>query len=691
MIGSKTFLRLSICLVMIGVLVAGSVISISLLNDSDDPEDSIATITTTTANDDDSPSHAVQVKTVSLDDSEAMAQLGLIGVPLRIPSTHSDSELVRFQSSEDLKDFVGDGIPVWSPGHYWPPYPYPMERGYATNDSMIMVEDGTGAEGQATWKSAPDYSETNVQVGGIDEADIVKTDGKYIYVVLKNKIVIVDAYPAQDAEVLSTIELDGNLQSMYISEDRLVIFETVTCEQTWEASTTPDDTLEVELVVPMHPVKTHINVYDVSERAVPELEYNLIVDGQYWDSRMIGDQVYVVVNEPTYCWEDDVIIPKIYLGDTTLETPATDILHSNDESYSYNFTTVVSIDVNNGVQDAHHIGYGMFLLDNTHSMYVSQDNIYLIRTHYDYYGRNYYSGDYSTIHRIHIDGGEMDYTGSGDVPGRILNQFSMDEYDGYFRVVTTTNWNKHNVYVLDANLDIVGSLEDIAPRWEQFHSARFMGNRCYMVTFRQIDPLFVIDLSDPINPAILGDLKITGFSDYLHPYDETHLIGIGRESTTEGMIQGIKISLFDVSDVSNPTEIAKYEIGGQGTESPVLYDHKAFLFDRAKNLLVMPVLVREQWNPVSQGAYVFHISPEEGIQLRGTITHFESDFDISGKGYDYASPLEVKRSLYIGDVLYTISDAKIEMNSLDILNNLEHINEVMLPEMAPQDVSAQQE
>jgi uncharacterized secreted protein with C-terminal beta-propeller domain len=219
-----------------------------------------------------------------------------------------------------------------------------------------------------------------------------------------------------------------------------------------------------------------------------------------------------------------------------------------------------------------------------------------------------------------------------------------------------------------------------------------MGERGYLVTFKQVDPLFVIDLSDPYNPEKLGELKITGYSEYLHPYDENHIIGIGKETTDAGEFawyQGVKISLFDVTDVSNPREISKLEIGDRGTDSPVLWDHKAFLFDRSRNLLVMPVLVAEvdvsdypegvpSWaygEPVWQGAYVFHVSADVGLNLTGRITHIESPDDLGQDYYYYYSPFSVERSLYIDDVLYTISDAKIKMNSLE---NLDYINEVQL-------------
>jgi uncharacterized secreted protein with C-terminal beta-propeller domain len=281
------------------------------------------------------------------------------------------------------------------------------------------------------------------------------------------------------------------------------------------------------------------------------------------------------------------------------------------------------------------------------------------------------------------------------VPGTVLNQFSMDEYGDYFRVATTTHGEtpRNDVYVLNMALNITGSLTGLAPG-ETIYSARFMGERCYLVTFRNIDPLFVIDLSNPDDPKVLGYLKVTGYSSYLHPYDETHIIGIGKETVAEredfAWYQGLKISLFDVSDVSNPVEIGKYEIGDRGTDSPVLWDHKAFLFDKSRNLMVIPVLVAEvdeskypegvspdaYGEPVWQGAYVLHVSLDAGISLQGRITHIENIADPEQEYYYYYSPFSVERSLYIGDVLYTISQAKIKMNSLE---NLDYINEVELP------------
>jgi len=289
------------------------------------------------------------------------------------------------------------------------------------------------------------------------------------------------------------------------------------------------------------------------------------------------------------------------------------------------------------------------------------------------------------IHRISIVDGEIQYEAQGSIPGFVQNQFFLSEYDGYLRVSTTIEgWmvrsylssieSQNNVYVLDMDLEIVGSLEDLASG-EQIYATRFIGDKCYLVTFKQIDPFFVIDLSEPTNPEVLGELKIPGYSTYLHPYDETHIIGIGRDD------EKVKISLFDVSDLENPIELSKYEIENDDedwywAQSSALYEHKAFLFDKEKNLLVIPV-----GDYSKESAYVFDISVEGGIELKGTITHDlevepEEKYDPWDDYYytgNYGN--SIKRTLYIEDVLYTVSDNMVKMNDLE---TLEEINGVTL-------------
>jgi uncharacterized secreted protein with C-terminal beta-propeller domain len=236
----------------------------------------------------------------------------------------------------------------------------------------------------------------------------------------------------------------------------------------------------------------------------------------------------------------------------------------------------------------------------------------------------------------------------------------MDEKDSYLRIATTTDWvdMKNNVYVLNATLVQVGAVEDIAPD-ERIYAARFVGDTLYLVTFRQIDPLFVIDLSDPSDPKILGELVMPGFSSYLHPVDEDHVLGIGSENST------VKVALYDVSDPANPVETSKVTLNGSSW-TMASYEHKAVLFDKEMELLVIPVSTywySDDWTDYGywNGAIVFRVSIEEGISIRGTIEHTTSAQGYSG---------EIQRSLYIEDYLYTIGYMQLKVSSLDDLSEV---------------------
>jgi uncharacterized secreted protein with C-terminal beta-propeller domain len=417
---------------------------------------------------------------------------------------------------------------------------------------------------------------------------------------------------------------------------------------------------------------------------------------------MIGDYVYVVVNQvimqPRLNGTDiymEVTLPTIS-GDYTRQIQPTEIYYIDVPDVSYQLTTIIAVNVMNDAQEP---TYEPFLTGYSTNMYVSLNNMYLVAPNTNWYF--FLDGEdeprqETLVYRIELDQEQVNILSEGTVSGYVLNQFSMDEYNGYFRIATTTDvwWSgevsTNQLFILDMNLDVVGKLEDLAPG-ETIYSARFMGDRGYIVTFRKIDPLFVLDLADPTAPTVLGQLKVTGYSDYLHPYDENHILGIGKETeaSDEGdfaWYQGVKMSLFDVSDVSNPVEVAKYEIGDRGTDSPILHDHKALLFDESRNLLVIPVLVAEldptrypgevpDWaygEYVWQGACVFDISPG-GIEYRGGITHLEDSADLKSGYWSYYEYF-VERAFYIGNVLYTVSDRLVKLNdlgSLDLLNEIE--------------------
>ena len=578
------------------------------------------------------------------------------------------------------------------------------------SDSAAPSAETSGEAG-----GTPDFSTTNIQVEGVDEADIIKTDGNYIYAVTGSKLVIVKAFPAHEAKILSTLEFDGTVYELFINKDRLTVF---TVEDSYEYII-PEGVEVVEgadlsIFPRTYETLTHVKVFDVADRADPKLVKDEKLDGNYFNSRMIGDYVYVLSTNWIYSYygaEEDIDVPGYTkcIGSVNSKCGGDfpDIYYIDVPGYSYMFTTVAAVNT----QTDEELSKKVYLMPSTDDMFVSQNNIYITYVKYDEeYVTEKVGPDVlglivpttrtvekTAIHRIAINGKDITLEASGEVLGTHLNQFSMDEYNGYFRIATTTGnlWDKtsaNHLFVLDKDLNTVGKLENLAPG-ESIYSARFMGNRVYLVTFKKVDPLFVIDLKDPTNPQVLGKLKIPGFSDYLHPYDENHIIGIGKETVEaeEGdfaWYQGVKLALFDVTDPSKPKEISKVEIGDRGTDSYALTDHRAFLFDKEKKLLVIPILLAEidksqypegvqgstYGDYTFQGAYVYSLDLENGFQFNGGVTHVENKEDLLKSGYYYWSPYDVKRSLYIGDVLYTLSDKSILANDLRDLSTIKRVD-----------------
>ena len=556
--------------------------------------------------------------------------------------------------------------------------------------------------------SKPSYSTTNVQVQGVDEADIVKTDGKYIYTISNGKLHIAEAYPADTAKVLSSTKLTNmSPNEIFIDGNKVLVFGT-------QGGGYYDFS---EVGYPYYNYKsfTNIQIFDVTDRANPKLERSIDFEGSYVSSRMINSTVYFVINDqPNYYYygpeeKDNETIVPLY-RDSAVSKELSPVAKCGDigrleplDARSFVIVGSLSMkDVNADITKEVIVASG-------ENIYASQNNLYLAELKYDYVypeattpvdvilpRRPVRSAEETVIHKFALDNGEISYLGKMEAPGSILNQFSMDEHKEHFRIATTKGHvargggdSTNNVYIFDDQLKMSGKLEDLAPG-EKIYSVRFMGDKGYLVTFKKVDPLFVIDLSNPKNPKVLGKLKIPGYSDYLHPIDENHIIGIGKETVEaeEGdfaWYQGIKMAVFDVSDVENPKEMYKTVIGDRGTESYALQDHKAFLYDKSKNLLVIPVLLaeipsEEKFNRdkrgsspkygdyVFQGAYVYDLTLENGFQLRGTITHVDGNESFKKSGYYYRGyGDEVKRSLYIGDYLYTISDNKILANALSDL------------------------
>lgn len=582
------------------------------------------------------------------------------------------------------------------------------------NSSMSKMSEGTGlsAPQSASETASTDgrgggeYSETNVQVAGVDEADIVKTDGKYIYSLNQGNLNISAAYPADQLTLLSTVKLgEYQAEEMFIDGNRLMIFGS-------ETTRTPAGARSESYS--RYGSLFSVRLYDITDRQAPRFLQRYDFEGSYLTARKIEGDVYFVFNTyPTYrdgipCGE---LVPGYKINRDDVVPAATDLqpmVGCTDVVYveplrAENFITVASLSLTNDRQAVQ----TEVIVGNGQNVYASAQNLYVAQTNWPSYwwGLSYNTADEkTTVSKFKLAQGKIEFAANGEVPGHILNQFSMDEFDNHFRIATTVGqaWSeeeksKNNIYIMDAAMQRSGALEDLAPG-ESIYSVRFLGERGYLVTFKKVDPLFVVDLSDHANPRILGKLKIPGYSDYLHPYDANHIIGVGKEAEDASeaetssrnldfaWYQGLKMALFDVTDVSHPVEMHKVVIGDRGTDSPVLTDHKAFLFDKSKNLLVIPISLAEiqgersaanqYGETVYQGAYVYNLTLERGFDLRGRITHVTDESVFVKGGYYYESKEAINRSLYIDNALYTLSPAHLKANRLD---NLVQIKEVDFP------------
>lgn len=673
-----------------------------------------------------------------------------------LSSLTGGDDMKKFSSRQEVIDFLKENSGAGSASPYGG-----IGRSGAIMETALaaapMAKSADAAASSGSSAQAADYSQTNVQVEGVDEADFVKNDGKYIYTITGDKLVIVDAYPAGDADIVSETKINGYSQQLFVNGDRLVVFVN-------RGEEAPSIAKYDIIPRPTYQQKVHALLYDISDRADPKLlkDYNLA--GNFLSARMIGDYVYFIVQDGVRYYTRTVDVPVVKEASSVVVQP--DIFYFPQPEDNYNFNTVMSFNIGDESEEPQ---AKSFMMGWASTVYVSEDTIYIAYQKnypYRYYeqyseerfydvivpllpsdARNKINGirddsslsadekwdriasvledmynamdesgkndfvermqeaiqEYelkkdeerrrTVIHKIAIDDGSMEYVAKGEVKGYLLNQFSLDEHDGRLRVATTfDSWTANeqvqynNVYVLDGQMDVVGSLEKIAPD-ERIYSTRFIGDRLYMVTFKRVDPFFVIDLSGT-DPRILGELKLPGFSDYLHPYDEDHIIGVGKETADNEWggvsTKGIKIALFDVSDVSNPKNQAVYSIGEAGTDSEALNDHKAFLFDREKNLLVLPVReIRGEAKydtrygyyrqNVWQGAYVLGLTLDDGFALKGKVTHSEGDEQQWGW---YGSPSAVRRALYMDDTLYTVSGKYIKANDLA---DMEEIATVKLP------------
>ena len=589
-----------------------------------------------------------------------------------------------------------------------------------------------------------DYSSTNIQVAGVDEADIIKTDGDYIYAISRNTVFIIDATPAEETKIVSEIKLENHPINIYINDNSLIVFGN---------DYSLFDNKQIASIIPRSQY-TFLTIYDIEDKNSPQEIKKLNFEGSYSNSRMIGDYLYFITSYWPGVYTDMPIPRLLDDGKLVCNSDTPDGVKCPYVNYfgipypSQQMTTVSAINTKNINED---VAREIYMLENSRNIYASEKALYLTTTKYlnefqlntevlrvivepklsdklkakiqkieqadsDLLSENekiqkissvlqtYIMGlsieeqkniqeqtenllkqkytelkdelEKTIIHKITLNKNEIKQTASGEVPGTVLNQFSMDENNDFFRIATTNNqrwfpWTNeeeqqsyNNLYILDSNLKITGNITNIAPD-ERIYSVRFMQDRAYMVTFEQVDPLFVIDVADPYNPSILGELKIPGFSNYLHPYDANTIIGIGQDTTIDEFdrvrTEGVKLSLFDVSDVSNPQEIDSYVVS-ERSSTPVQHDHKAFLFSKEKNLLVLPI---NTWDSKLNfnGVLAFNITLD-GFDRIGAIEHT----DINPNTNHYQN--QIQRSLYISDSLYTLSTAELKVNDIETLDDI---------------------
>lgn len=540
-------------------------------------------------------------------------------------------------------------------------------------DSAEFTDNLYGSIDNQIKYGGSNYSETNLQVQGVDEADIVKTDGDYIYTTIHGQFIVTKAITIDQLAIVENISYeDENFYptELYVSGNHIVVIG-----NSHRFYQVEDDKINEEDNFNNEYRQNVTKIYIYEKETWEELK-TIIIDGNYVNSRRINEDVYIITNKyiNTYLfYENDIDInPRVDDNGDVEFVNYSDMKYINDTNPN-SFINVAGFSLNNLSKDISietYVGSG-------YEVYSSKENMYLITNLYNREDRHNYTG----IIKFGLNNAEPKVIASTKIPGRINNQFSMDEHNGSFRIAVTKGWSQlseNNLHIFDSGLNEVGSLkgENCLAPGESIKSVRYMGDRIYIVTFRQVDPLFVIDAKNPTNPKVIGKLKIPGFSTYLHPYDDNHLIGIGYNTDTIGITTGLKIALFDVTNPERPIEKHKtvYDFNSNGWASTeATYNHKAILFSKERELLAFP-LSCDEGGHYQQGYVVFNINLVTGFTEKDFITHITSDNDSDEY---YYNKNYIQRGLYINNYLYTVSEGKIQVNEL---SNLEKVTDITLPE-----------
>ena len=615
------------------------------------------------------------------------------------------------------------------------------------NVSGSLKGEGTTIRGEsATTPSAEsEHGETNEQVKGVNEADIIKNDGKNLYVVpnqknyweyqnflryknsdtqpvtgvagndsiyispgynpeaeqyknmteedFVNKIFIVKAGDSGALEKLAEIKVGkhenekiqfSEVREIFVDNNRLIAI--LDCYSDYG-----EKQEENKKYYYTSKVITCAVSYDISNKSEPCEEWRVYQDGDYLSARKTGNKLILIsnYNVPLYFEDTDIrnyCIPEVYFGETACKIPSSNICVMGEvKSASYSVVSV--LDVTNHEKTFNSTA----VLGGGEQVYCTQNNLYIASGRWEETVSSSVGNAaeifmidesllyYTEILKFDISGEKIQYETKGKVNGNTLNQFSIDEYNGYLRVATTVgNFKeaKNNVYILDEDMVIVGMLEGIA-KGETIKAVRFMGDTGYVVTFEQTDPLFVIDLQNPESPVVLGELKIPGFSNYLHPVTENYLLGIGVNGDENGAKNGMKVSLFDVSDKKNPKEVAKFEVSPQqNTENlwgyldcPAFSSHKAVCWDSKNLTMYIPYSVTTEYMHMDDNSYraEFHSSYNvialqvdvKNSQLKKLNNYLAGTGDVGFNGEN------ISRVTYIGETVYSYAQSENKICSFD--------------------------
>lgn len=567
--------------------------------------------------------------------------------------------------------------------------------GKADNAGSIGIDSASSTESSSSSSNTKDYSTTNIQVENVDEADIVKTDGDYIYSISEDNVIITDVKDPKQPKVVATIksEDDDIPEDIILYKDKLVVIST--------------KGNQTQRYYYNNRMNTVVKIYNITSREKPVLTKSYEMYEPYYTSRCI-DNVLYVISSGNLRKEDDKIVVG-YNEDNMEKEMSIDKIKYLKDVKTTKQTLISTVDLNNETADIKLDSYLM----NISNAYVSENAIYLLNQKYnndskipikllfglkgvfgleDYYEMYAESGYYTEIYKFDIKE-NVEYKAKTKVKGKTINQYSLDEKDNHLRIALYDN-DGSRVAIFDEDLKQIGISDNVA-KGEKMYSSRFIGDKVYFVTYKTIDPLFVMDLSNETKPKILGKLKIPGYSTYLHPYDENHIIGIGMETkeiinrnsngkviSTTAKVVGMKMALFDVSNVNSPVQISSVVIGDSRTTSAILTNPKALLFSKEKSLIAIPVNNYSQDFEVTssnnyetminnytkygkpynaEGYFVYNINVQDGFKLKGVITHEKTNATY------YYSNSKLLRGLYIDNNLYTVSETMIKVNELDSL------------------------